>query len=70
MADCSKTEVYIREAERMCNFYSKDLTEQCCDDCPFDVEDCFDYIISNPQKAVEIANRWTKERMEKDGEPP
>lgn len=57
--NCWKTVNFLKALKQIC--------DTGCDDCPFDVEDCFDYIISNPQKAVEIANRWTKERMESDG---
>lgn len=58
--NCWKTVNFLNELARIC--------EAGCEDCPFGVEDCFDFITRHPQKAVEIVNIWSKERMEKDGE--
>lgn len=60
MDNCSKTEVYIREAERMCNFYSKDLTEQCCDDCPFYPSMCMNMPNVKSEYAKDAINRVQK----------
>ena len=66
MADCSKTETFIAEWKRMCDYYKEGLAEGCCrsKDCP--VSDrythfCSPYIHHIKQKHVAAVQKWSDE---------
>ena len=56
--DCSKTENYFREKNRMTN----NCTIR-CSDCPFwsDTINCFQFEMVHPQKAIAIVQKWSDE---------
>lgn len=61
MIDCSKTENFIREKERICQHY----TDMGCTFCVLDrnIEglSCSDFIVQQPKKAIEIVQKWSNE---------
>lgn len=63
--DCSKTKNFIREKERLCQYYNDT-------DCTFCVLDrnkeglsCGELIVQQPQKAIEIVQKWSNEHPQK-----
>lgn len=63
MVDCSKTEVFFKELNRMCSTYGYLCTN--CGihlNCNSSVGDtCGTFIRNNPLKAVEIVQKWSDE---------
>lgn len=60
--DCSKTENYFKEKNRM--------TNNCkirCSDCSLesDTIDCFQFEMDYPQKAIKIVQKWSDEHPQK-----
>lgn len=60
MADCSKTEVYISESKRMCDYYSDNNFGSCYEDCPFYPSFCLTTPSMKPEHAKEAINRVQK----------
>lgn len=65
MIDCSKTENFIREKERICQYY----TDMGCTFCVLDrnIEglSCSDFIVQQPKKAIEIVQKWSNEQPQR-----
>lgn len=56
MIDCSRTENFIKEKERLCQYY-KDTG---CTFCILNRNmSCDDFIVQCPQKAIEIVQKWS-----------
>ena len=67
MADCSKTEVYISESKRMCDYYSDNNFGSCCEDCPFYPSFCLTTPSMKPEhakEAINIVQKWSDEHPE------
>ena len=65
MADCSKTEVFLKELKRMCNKYRCTKYNASCSGCEiyqhcYD-SSCYGFVKNNPLKAVEIVQKWSDE---------
>lgn len=60
MSDCSKTEEYISESKRMCEYYSDNNTGECCGSCPFYPDFCLTTPNINPENAEEAIRRVQK----------
>lgn len=62
MIDCKKTENFIKEMERLCQYY-KDTG---CNFCVLDRNMlCGDFIMKYPKKAIEIVQKWSNENPQK-----
>lgn len=62
MIDCRSTENFIKEKERLCQYY-KDTG---CTFCILNRNmSCSDFIVQCPQKAIEIVQRWSNEHPPK-----
>lgn len=64
MADCSKTEDFVKERERMCSTYDR------CVSCSFGRENngsgykCEDYVIFCTKDAIQALQKWSDEHPE------
>lgn len=73
MIDCSKTENYFAEKLRMTKRTRKGLCEIDCSVCPLCSENngtsglvsCTTFEMLNPEKAIEIVQRWSDEHPQK-----
>lgn len=62
MIDCRKTENFIKEKERICQYY-KDTG---CTFCILNRNmSCSDFIVQCPQKAIEIVQKWSDEHPQR-----
>lgn len=62
MIDCSRTENFIKEKERLCQYY-KDTG---CTFCILNRNmSCDDFIVQCPQKAIEIVQKWSDKHPQK-----
>ena len=68
MPDCSKTEVFLKELDRMCRYYSitqNNVGEESCKNCPISIANngrdvsCTNFLTKYPQKAIEIVRKWS-----------
>lgn len=56
MINCKNTEDFIKEKERLCQYY----TDTGCTFCVLDRNmSCSDFIVQCPQKAIEIVQKWS-----------
>ena len=60
MPDCSKTEVFFKELKRMCNKFNSTCVGCKIYDICFDIG-CYSFIKNDPQKAIEIVQKWSDE---------
>lgn len=64
MADCSKTEVFLKELKRMCC-----TNDRICSKCKIFLNSndgrCSSFVKNNPLKAVEIVQKWSDENPTK-----
>lgn len=73
MIDCSKTENFLKEQSRMCIKYRN--YPNACRGCPLsswnnknsksDLITCCDILSKEPQKAIEIVQKWSNEHPQK-----
>lgn len=65
MIDCSRTENFIKEKERLCQYY----TDMGCTFCVLDRNipglSCSDFIAQYPKKAIEVVQKWSDENPPK-----
>lgn len=60
--DCNKTEVFLREKDRMCNFLEG------CDKCKLTDGKylwCNDFVFRCPKEAIKIVQKWSDEHQQK-----
>lgn len=65
MIDCSKTENFIKEKERLCQYYKDKGCVFCVLDRNIKGLSCSDFIVQQPKKAIEIVQRWSNEQPPK-----
>lgn len=61
MIDCSKTENFIREKERICQYYTDMGCAFCVLDRNIEGLSCSDFIVQQPEKAIKIVQKWSNE---------
>ena len=62
MIDCNRTENFIKESGRLCQYY-KDTG---CTFCVLDRNmSCGDFIVKYPKKAIEIVQEWSNKHPQK-----
>lgn len=71
MIDCSKTENYFAEKRRMTKRAKNGLCKLGCSNCPLcsinnnKGQSCTAFEMLNPEKAIEIVQRWSDEHPQK-----
>lgn len=73
MIDCSKTENYFAEKQRMTKRPKGGICELHCCDCPLcsknngtsEILSCTSFEIHYPEKAIEIVQKWSNEHPQK-----
>ena len=65
MIDCKKTENFIKEKERLCQYYKDKGCVFCVLDRNIKGLSCSDFIVQQPKKAIEIVQRWSNEQPPK-----
>lgn len=61
MIDCNKTENFIREKKRICQYYTDMGCKFCVLDRNIEGLTCSDFIAQQPKKAIEIVQKWSNE---------
>lgn len=61
MSDCSRTENFIKEKERLCRYYIDAGCRFCVLDRNIPGLSCSDFIAQYPKKAIEVVQRWSNE---------
>lgn len=71
MIDCTKTEQYFAEKQRMVKLQTSEVCEISCEECPLSSmnngEDivCSDFETCYPEKAIAIVQKWSDEHPQK-----
>lgn len=65
MIDCSKTENFIKEKERLCQYYNDIGCSSCVLDRNIKGLSCCDFIVQQPKKAIEVVQKWSDENPPK-----
>lgn len=71
MIDCTKTEQYFAEKQRMVKLQTGEVCEISCEECPLSSmnngEDivCSDFETCYPEKAIAIVQKWSDEHPQK-----
>ena len=71
MIDCSKTENYFAEKQRMVKLQTGEVCEISCEECPLSSmnngEDivCSDFETCYPEKAIAIIQKWSDEHPQR-----
>ena len=71
MIDCSKTENYLAEKQRMTKITNTGVCEIKCKNCPLSKKNngkgrlCADYESHYPKQAIEVVQRWSDEHPQK-----
>lgn len=71
MIDCTKTEQYFAEKQRMVKLQTGEVCEISCEECPLSSmnngEDivCSDFETCYPEKAIETVQKWSNEHPQK-----
>lgn len=73
MIDCSKTENYFAEKQRMTKRQKGGICELHCCDCPLcsknngtsEILSCTSFEMHYPEKAIEIVQKWSDEHSQK-----
>ena len=50
---------FIKERNRMCNSFSPDCKGCCVDEAKPVMDECFRWILDNPERAVQIVEEWS-----------
>lgn len=71
MIDCTKTEQYFAEKQRMVKLQTGEVCEISCEECPLSSMNngegivCSDFETCYPEKAIEIVQRWSNAHPQK-----
>ena len=71
MIDCSKTENYLIEKQRMTGHQKNGTCKLKCTDCPLSIENngtdtlCQDFEMLYPEKVITIIQKWSDEHPQK-----
>lgn len=71
MIDCTKTEQYFAEKQRMVKLQTGEVCEISCEECPLSSMNngegivCSDFETLYPEKAVAIVQKWSDEHPQK-----
>ena len=68
MIDCSRAKTFLKEWKRLCRSY-EDCTTCELDNCELNNAisgvSCNDFVLQNPQKAIELVQRWSNEHPQR-----
>lgn len=71
MIDCTKTEQYFAEKQRMVKLQTGEVCEISCEECPLSSMNngegivCSDFETCYPEKAIETVQKWSNEHPQK-----
>lgn len=71
MIDCTKTEQYFAEKQRMVKLQTGEVCEISCEECPLSSMNngegivCSDFETCYPEKAIAIIQKWSDEHPQK-----
>lgn len=71
MIDCTKTEQYFAEKQRMVKLQTGEVCEISCEECPLSSMNngegivCSDFETCYPEKAIEVVQKWSDEHPQK-----
>lgn len=71
MIDCSKTEQYFAEKQRMVKLQTGEVCENSCEECPLSSMNngegivCSDFETCYPEKAIAIIQKWSDKHPQK-----
>lgn len=61
MIDCNRTENFIKEKERICQYYKDKGCVFCVLNRNIKGLSCSDFIAQQPKKAIEVVQKWSNE---------
>lgn len=61
MIDCNRTENFIKEKERLCQYYKDKGCVFCVLNRNIKGLSCSDFIVQQPKKAIEVVQKWSNE---------
>lgn len=61
MIDCNRTENFIKEKERLCQYYKDKGCVFCVLNRNIKGLSCSDFIAQQPKKAIEVVQKWSNE---------
>lgn len=65
MRDCSKTENFIREKERICQYYTDMGCKFCVLNRTIEGLTCSGFIAQHPLEAIDIVQKWSNEHPQR-----
>lgn len=71
MIDCTKTEQYFAEKQRMVKLQTGEVCEISCEECPLSSMNngegivCSDFETCYPEKAIEVVQKWSDEHPQR-----